>query len=66
MTVTDRGVPVARLIPASPMTWDELFAAGLTSAPTANLADIFAELAGQPEDNTLSSLLREMRDQERW
>jgi prevent-host-death family protein len=46
--VTDRGRPVARLVPVGEPTWDDLIASGVVTPPEESMADLFAEVRPHP------------------
>ena len=62
LTVTDRGRPVAQLVPLPERTLDGLIEAGLARSPKRALSELPMPLAGAP----LSDALREQRDIERY
>jgi len=65
IVVTERGVPVARMVPVGEMGLEDLVQAGLASAPTRSLSDMLGSLpAGEPTTE-LSDILRSMRNDER-
>jgi prevent-host-death family protein len=64
VTITDRGRPVARIVPEPETEWDALLAAGLVAPPveSGGLAGICPlDSAG----SDLSQILAEMRDDDR-
>ncbi len=65
--VTDRGRPVARLVPVEPDPWDDLVLRGLVTpavSPGSLLSIVPAEpIPGQP---TVSEALEELRRDERY
>ncbi len=67
ITITDRGVPVARLVPLRVSRLDEMRNAGLVVRATKSATDIpmpsARAAAGEP---TLSETLHSMRDDERY
>jgi len=66
VTITDRGRAVAQLIPLPASRVEALIAAGRARPPKRSLADLGAvpkRKRGQP---SLSSVLTEMRDEERY
>lgn len=66
VTITDRGRPVAQLVPIASGRLEELVAAGRARPAKRSLATLPAPArrkAGQP---TLSATLAEMRDAERY
>lgn len=62
ITITDRGKPVARLTPLESSLLDRLVAAGLARAPLRPLADFPPPTI----EGDLSSVLQEMREDERY
>jgi prevent-host-death family protein len=66
--VTERGEPVARLTPLEdrPMSiLDQMIADGRATAPTRSWDDMPAPLPSPP-GTSVSKILQEMRDAERW
>jgi prevent-host-death family protein len=66
ITITDRGTPVARIVPLRASRLEELRNAGLVrraSKPAADLALPTVEITDAP---SLSDTLRSMRDDERY
>lgn len=67
--MTDRGKPVARLVPvAREETWQDLVDAGVIAPaedPDLDLADI-VPLPAVTDGPTLSEILQQMRDEERY
>ena len=65
--VTDRGRPVARLVPVGEETWQDLIDAGVVIPPAHPGRDI-TEIEPLPAGDgpTLSEILRRMRDDDRW
>jgi prevent-host-death family protein len=66
LEVTDRGRPVALLVPVSPDPWDELLERGLARAPadSGDLLDL-EPLTLPPEREPLSEAVIRLRDEER-
>ncbi|WP_291525885.1 type II toxin-antitoxin system Phd/YefM family antitoxin [Branchiibius sp. NY16-3462-2] len=62
VTITDRGRPVARLTPLEESLLDRLIASGAARAPLRSLADLPAPQL----EAELSSILQEMREDERY
>ena len=62
LTVTDRGRPVAQLVPLPDRTLDGLIEAGLARSPKRALSELPMPAAGA----SLSDALRELRDAERY
>lgn len=61
LVVTDRGVPVARIIPAGDLGLDGLVEAGLASAPRLSVAEALGGIpAGEPT-SMVSDALDELR-----
>ena len=62
--VTERGLPVARLVPVPADAWAALVASGAVRPPTADgsLADL--EPASSSDASSLSAVLRRMRDED--
>ena len=67
--VTERGKPVAHLVPVRPLSkWDELVAAGVV-IPAKNprgFADLELPPPGEPGQPLPSEILQQMRDEERY
>jgi len=66
VTITDRGRPVAQLIPLPASRVDALVAAGRARPPKRSLADLGAAPKRRRGQPSLTSLLDEMRDDERY
>jgi prevent-host-death family protein len=69
--VTDRGELVAYLVPAHEptTTFERLVAAGQVRLATGNIKETLASLEplkAKPGEKTMSEVLREMRDEERY
>jgi prevent-host-death family protein len=64
--ITDRGRPVARLVPLVHDHVAGLIAAGRARPARRRLADLGAAPRRRPGVKTLSSILREMRDSDRY
>lgn len=65
IVVTERGTPVARLIPAGDLSLEDMVQSGLATAPQRSLREMLGAVPeGQPT-TTLSDILREMRNDER-
>lgn len=66
--VTDRGRPVARLVPVRSSPWEQLVAEGRATPARRDLLAIMDELGlpmpAQPGQRSLSAILAEMRDEE--
>ena len=65
LLVTDRGVPVARIIPIGELTLDDRVAMGLATAPTVSLHELLESLPREPATTRLSDILDELRDDNR-
>jgi len=65
IVVTERGVPVAMLVPAGELRLEDLVQAGLATAPTRSLSDMLAAVPEGPPTTLLSDILRDMRSDER-
>ena len=65
LLVTDRGVPVARIIPIGELTLDDRVAMGLATAPTVSFAELLESLPREPATTQLSDILDELRDDNR-
>lgn len=66
VTITDRGRPVARLVPLSRGRLDALVAAGRARPPKRSLADLPAPARRRPGGPRLAEVLAEARDAERY
>ena len=70
LVVTDRGRPVARLVPYAPTrTLDELIESGEVTPPRGDLQEFLKRFAEEPPvmpSVPLSHILQDMRDEERW
>jgi len=66
ITITDRGRPVARLVPIRRSRLDELIDAGLATPAHGSLADLPPPEPGPPGRRPLTEVLLQMRDEERW
>ncbi|HVA26464.1 MAG TPA: type II toxin-antitoxin system prevent-host-death family antitoxin [Chloroflexota bacterium] len=69
LEVTDRGRPIARLVPIKPLSrWDQLVAEGRLIPASESLADNmdkYPMVKLPPGSPTLSDILAEMREDER-
>ena len=65
IVVTERGVPVARLVPAGELRLEDLVQAGLATAPSRSLSDMLDAVPEGPPTTLLSDILRDMRSDER-
>jgi prevent-host-death family protein len=66
ITVTDRGRPVARIVPIRTSRIQELLDAGVGTARTASLADLPAPRTARRGEPTPSEVLQGLRDGERY
>lgn len=66
MTITDRGRPVARMVPIRRSRLEELAEAGLTREPTGSVLDLLRPQHPADGSRPLSDELRRMRDDERY
>lgn len=66
VTITDRGRPVAQLVPLRATRLDELLVSGRARAPRRSLADLPAPCRRRPGTQPLSSTLADQRDAERY
>ncbi|MCC5951110.1 MAG: type II toxin-antitoxin system prevent-host-death family antitoxin [Acidimicrobiia bacterium] len=66
ITITDRGRAVAQLIPLPASRVESLLAAGRARPPKRSLADLGAPPKRRRGQAALSSVLAEMRDEERF
>jgi prevent-host-death family protein len=64
--ITDRGRPVAQLIPVPATHLERLRAAGLTRPRRRSPADLPEPSPLQPGERSLTDTLRDMRDEERF
>jgi prevent-host-death family protein len=64
--VTDRGRPVARLVPVGQPSWQDLIDAGkvIPAEDPGDILDLQPIPAG--DGPTLSEILQQLRDEERW
>jgi prevent-host-death family protein len=69
LEVTDRGRPVARLVPIKPLSrWDQLVAEGRLIPAKVTMAEAqkkFTRVTLPPGSKSLSEILAEMREDER-
>jgi prevent-host-death family protein len=69
LEVTDRGRPVARLVPIKPLSrWDQLVAEGRLIPATVSMEEArkrFPRVTLPPGSKSLSEILAEMREDER-
>ena len=66
VTITDRGRAVAQLIPLPASRLEALVAAGRARLPKRSLAELGAAPRRRPGAPPLSSVLADMRDEERY
>jgi prevent-host-death family protein len=67
LDVTEHGRPVARLVPARAAThWEQMVADGRITPAKARLEDLPPPPEASPGAPTLTEVLLQMRDEERW
>jgi prevent-host-death family protein len=66
VTITDRGRPVAQLIPLAPDRLTGLVTAGRARAARRSLSELGIAPKRRPGAKSLSSVLQEMRDSDRY
>lgn len=66
VTITDRGRPVARLVPIRGSRLQELVDAGLARPAKGSLADLPEAEPAPPGRPPLAEVLAQLRDDERW
>lgn len=66
VTITDRGRPVAQLVPLAGGTLANLVTAGRARPARARLGDLGEPPRRRPGAKSLSSVLRQQRDDERY
>ncbi len=66
VTITDRGRPVAQLVPLATSRLGELLASGRARPAKRRLSAIPAPARRKPDRRSLSEALAEMRDAERY
>jgi len=66
VTITDRGRPVARLVPLAPSRVADLVAAGRARPARRRLVDLGAATKRRSGARSLTSILQEMRDSDRY
>lgn len=68
VTVTDRGRPVARIVPikAGTSLLEQMIQSGEARPATRSIADLGPPLPRRPGAQPLSEVLRKMRDDERY
>ena len=64
--ITDRGRPVARMVPIANDTLDALVESGRARPPRRSIADLGPPPRRARGEPTLSEVLEEMRSGERW
>jgi prevent-host-death family protein len=65
LVVTDRGVPVARLVPLGDLGLDELVATGQATPPSMAIDEILQGIPTKVSGAPLSTILHELRDDNR-
>ena len=65
VVVTDRGVPVARIVPLGEKSIAEEVAAGLATAPSQSVADMLDQLRLEEPTSALSDILSDLRNDSR-
>jgi prevent-host-death family protein len=66
LTITERGRPVARIVPLTAVGLRALVEAGLARSPLTSPTSIGAPLTMQAGEKSPSQALRELREQERY
>ncbi|MGH9520172.1 MAG: type II toxin-antitoxin system Phd/YefM family antitoxin [Terriglobales bacterium] len=68
LEVTERGQPVALLVPMPPSdsVIERLIAEGRATRPVGKLSDLGPPLPRRPTERRLSEIVQEMRDEERY
>ncbi|MEX1296755.1 MAG: type II toxin-antitoxin system prevent-host-death family antitoxin [Candidatus Limnocylindrales bacterium] len=66
VVITDRGRPVAMLVPYKESRIQAMIDAGLATAPTRSIKDLPPPMPLEPGQRPLTEVLREMRDEERY
>lgn len=66
VVITDRGRPVAMLVPYQQDRIQALIDAGLATPPTRSLADLPPARRRRPGERPLTEVLEEMRSEERY
>jgi len=66
ITVTDRGRPVARMVPIRKSRLDELIDAGLATKATRSIQDLPLPMPTPAGSPTVSEVLDQMRSEERY
>lgn len=65
IVVTDRGTPVARLVPFAEVTIDQAIASGQASAASVSLDELLGGVPEGPPTSVLSDVLKTMREDNR-
>lgn len=65
LVVTDRGVPVARIIPLGDLSWDDRVAMGQASAPSTGMDEVVAAIPDEEPTTVLSETLAGLREDNR-
>ena len=65
LVVTDRGVPVARLVPLGDLGLDDRVATGQATPPSMTINDMLQGVPEQPSGVQLTTILQELRDDNR-
>jgi prevent-host-death family protein len=65
LVVTDRGVPVARIIPIGDLSWDERVEMGQASAPSIGIDEVVASIPDEEPTSELSDTLAALREDNR-
>lgn len=65
IVVTDRGTPVARMVPISEFTIEGAIAAGQATAAKVSMEDMLRGVSEGPPSTVLSDILATMRDDNR-
>lgn len=63
LIVTDRGIPVARITPASTGNWEDMVAGGQVVDPTRDAAGVFEGILGELPTTSLSATLETLREE---
>ena len=66
VVITDRGRPVAMLVPYQQSRVQALIDAGVAAPPTRSIKDLPPPAPRKPGQRPLTDVLREMRDEERY
>ena len=65
LLVTDRGVPVARLVPLGDLGLDDRVATGQATPPSMTINDMLQGIPEQASGVPLTNILQELRDDNR-